>query len=629
MKKSKKQQKKTTPPPPTSHWLSKAQPHIVSATVITLAAILVYSNSLSVPFQFDDQISIQGNPAIRDISNLKAIFQFSPTRFFTYVTFAVNYYFHGLDVFGYHLVNLIIHICAAVLVMWFVHLLLMSPEMNRLMPAAPKQSLALCAALVFALHPVQTQAVTYIVQRLASLATVFYVATMCLYINGRLLQQSDATQKYAIWFFGAAATTAVIGMFTKETVFTVPFAILLYEYYFFRSTVVSHWKFLLPVCCFCLLIPLIIFSTGSIDFDKLRAMQEGPEGIIYISPLEYLFTQFRVLVTYLRLFMFPINQNLDYDYPLARTFFSIETVISIFALAALCAAGVWSFSKQRIISFGIFWFFLTLSIESSIIPIRDVIFEHRLYLPMAGLSVLLIVLLYECLRNINLRLFYAVVAVALVGSALLTYHRNSVWHDELTLWNDAVKKSPQKVRPYNNRGRAYGNMGEYDKAMDDFRRAIQINPRCAEAYYNLGLVYALKGDDENALKNYDQAIALYPNYAAAYNNRGLVLVNKKAYDRAIADYDQALRITPRSPDVYYNRGLAYFHKQNYDQAIADYSQALLLNPRYGNAYHNRAAAYYTKGDYQKALRDLQTMQQLGFAVDAPLLKTLRDKVRKQ
>lgn len=628
MKKTKKKLKKTTPQASLqpNRW-SQAKANLLFIAIIAVVTVLVYANSFTVPFQFDDQISILGNPAIKDISDLTAIFLFSPTRFFTYFTFACNNYLHGLNVFGYHLVNTIIHICASVLVMVFCRLTCSTPALRNTPLAASKESLAFCAALFFALHPVQTQAVTYIVQRLASLAAVCYLAALCLYIEGRLVQQKAAAQKYAICFFGAAALITVIGMFTKETVFTLPFAILLYEFFFFRSTFISNWKFLLLVCSFCLLIPLIIFSTGSIDFDKLRAMQEGPEGVIYISPLEYLLTQLRVLITYLRLFLLPLNQNLDYDYPLARTFFSPQTILSFLILAAFAATGIWAFTKHRIISFAIFWFFLTLSIESSIIPIRDVIFEHRLYLPMTGLSILLMILIYKLLAYRNPRLFYAIIFAILFFCALLTCHRNELWRDEVTLWNDAVKKSPQKVRPYNNRGRAYGNKGEYEKAMNDFRRAIEINPRCAEAYYNLGLVYALKRNDDRAIENYDKAIALYPNYAAAYNNRGLVLTNKKEFDRAIADYDQALHIAPHSSEVYYNRGLAFFYKQDYERAIADYSQALILNPRYGNAYHNRAVAYYMIKEYQKGLADIERMQQLGFQVDMKLLKTLRDKTK--
>jgi tetratricopeptide (TPR) repeat protein len=356
-------------------------------------------------------------------------------------------------------------------------------------------------------------------------------------------------------------------------------------------------------------------------------MQEGPEGVLYISPLEYSFTQFRVLITYLRLIILPVNQNLDYDYPVAHSFINLQTIASFLFLLGFLASGILAFKKHRIISFAIFWFFLTLSIESSFIPIRDVIFEHRLYLPMAGLSFAIVIVLYNLLWQNSARLFYSFMIIVIACFAMLTFVRNHVWSDEVTLWSDAIKKAPNKVRPYNNRGRAYGNRGEYDKAMADFRQAITINPRCAEAYYNLGLVYALKGDNDKALEQYNQALNLYPNYTAAYNNRGLVLVNKKEFDRAVKDYDKALSLSPRSSDVYYNRGLAYYHKQVFDKAIADYSQALLLNPRYGNAYHNRAIAYYMTKEYQKALDDLAKMQQFGFKVDVKLQKALRDKAK--
>jgi len=348
MKKSKKKQKQTAQKAPAPPYFAGAGSALLLTAVISFIAIVIYSNTFRVPFQFDDQISILGNPAVKDLGNLKAIFQFSPTRVFTYLTFACNFYFNKLNVFGYHLVNLIIHICTSLLVMLFAHLTFATPAVRDTPPAVHKKSIAFLAALLFVVHPVQTQAVTYVVQRLASLATLFYLLTLCLYIKGRLLQQAGAAQKYSICLFSAAAVTAIVGMFTKETVFTLPFAILLYEFCFFRSMFIYNWKFLVLVFTFCLLIPLIIFSTGSIDFDKLRAMQEGPEGIVYISPLEYFLTQLRVLITYLRLVILPINQNLDYDYPLYHSFFDPHVFLSFFFHAGAIVLALYLFLTQSL-----------------------------------------------------------------------------------------------------------------------------------------------------------------------------------------------------------------------------------------------------------------------------------------
>jgi tetratricopeptide (TPR) repeat protein len=568
-----------------------------------IITISIYANSFIVPFQFDDFTSLVSNPAIRDITDIKALWRFSPTRFITFITFAANYHFSQLSVFYYHLVNLGIHLCASLCVWWLALLTFSTPKMRHSGIAAQKQAIAAFSALLFAAHPLQTQAVTYIVQRLASLATVFYLLSLCLYIRGRLLQQAKAPLKVILACYGCLALSTITGMFTKETVFTLPLMFLCYEFFFLQTRNIFRSKYTYAVLLLLVIIPLTMILTGSINFTELRAVQEGPEGVVYISSYQYLLTQARVLITYLRLLFLPINQNLDHNYPIATTLLQPATIVSILFLLAVAAAGFLSFSRYRIASFVIVWFFITLAPESSFIPIKDVMFEHRLYLPMAGFSIFFPAAAYNLIYPRHDRLLALFLIMVIVSLSLLAYQRNSVWKDDFSLWNDAAQKSPGKVRPFNNRGLAYSSKGDYDKAIADFNSAIRINPKCAEAYYNLGLAHSLTKQYDQAIENYSQAIKIYPNYAAAFNNRGLAYNHKQSYGLAIADFSRALQVRPDFAEAFYNRGLTYCYKKEYDRAVAEFDQALRIKPAYTEAYYNRGLAGIYRKDFRAALAD--------------------------
>jgi tetratricopeptide (TPR) repeat protein len=571
--------------------------------VLFIITIIIYSNSFIVPFQFDDFTSLVSNPAIRDVTNIKALWQFSPTRFVTYWTFAVNYHFDQLNVFYYHFINLGIHLCASLLVWWLSLLTFSTPKMGNTVFAAQKQGIAFFSALLFCVHPIQTQAVTYIVQRLASLAAVFYLLSLCFYVKGRLLQQAGAPKKSVLVCYGCLALSSITGMFVKETVFTLPVIVLFFECFFLQTQNIFKSKYTYIALLLLFVIPLTMFFTGSINLTQLRAVQEGPEGVVYISSYQYLLTQTRVLITYLRLFVLPINQNIDHDYPIAVTLLQPDIITSLLVIVSIAVAGVWSFSRNRMLSFAIAWFFITLAPESSFIPIKDVMFEHRLYLPMAWFSIFLTASAYNLLYPRFDRLLKLLLIIIVISLSLLTWQRNSVWKDDFSLWNDAAQKSPNKVRPFNNRGLAYSNRGNYERAIADFLSAIKINPKCAEAYYNLGLAQSLTKQYDLAIDNYSQAIKIFPNYAAAFNNRGLAYNHKQSYDLAVADFSRALQIRSDFAEAFYNRGLTYCYKKEYDRAIPEFDQALIIKPAYTEAYFNRGLAKIYRKDFRNAVAD--------------------------
>ncbi|MBI5561339.1 MAG: hypothetical protein HY894_00565 [Deltaproteobacteria bacterium] len=422
--------------------------HVILMAVIAASVIAVYSNTFHSAFQFDDTPSIAQNPRIKDLGNLSGILK--SRRGVTELTFALNYAAGGLDTFGYHAVNAAIHVLASIAAYFLVAGALRLSGGT----AAWSRFVAAFSALLFAVHPVQTQAVTYISQRMESLSSLFYLLALLVFIKA--VEAKSVAARYGLYACVAAAYAA--GFYSKEIVFTLPAAILLFDIYFVSrgriKEALGRWP--LYAALFALFIffgvktvaPLSGFGDLSIEsaetsaparpraapggaaiaaashiagaVDNARPVAQRPGAfesagfnVADITPKEYLYTQFNVLVYYLVLLAVPVNQNLDYDFPVARSLFGAPRVnegaalnmpmmppaVSLAMLLAAGGAGVWLFVRSRrrpgprglAVSFFIFWFFIILSPTSSFIPIVDVIFEHRVYLASLGFFVILVI----------------------------------------------------------------------------------------------------------------------------------------------------------------------------------------------------------------------------------------------
>jgi len=585
---------------------------LVDFSLIWLFGILVYSCTLYSSFHLDDFHSIVNNPAIRNISDLGAIWSFWPCRFITYLSLALNYHFSHLNVLGYHFFNLGIHIICGILVYWLTTLIFNTPAMRGDRIAQAARMIALFTALIFVTHPLQTQAVTYIIQRAASLAALFYLLTVCFYIKFRLVQEENTGPAAARWLYCGSLFSMILAMFTKENTISLPLMILCCEISFFKKEKNLNWRKVIPFILALFIIPLTMFLTKSVDFVNMKMTLGHAPGI---SPQQYLFTEFRVIITYLRLIILPLNQNLDYDYPIAASLFSAPVIFSLAGIILILAGAAKMFSRYRLISCGIFWFFLAILPESSVIPIQDVIFEHRLYLGLAGFSLALVSCVYYLFEKQSQKMMTAVLVVLVFVYAILGCKRNLIWQDELTLWNDVARKSPHKARVYNNRGNAYDGKGLVKQAIIDYTQAIALKPDFAEAYNNRGDSYCKLGDLNQAVSDFNKAIALKPDFAEAYNNRGVVYKNQGNLLLALADYSKAIEINPYLIEAYNNRGYAYYKQGNLSRALSDYNKAIEINPDRAEPFQNRAAVFYAYGEYGKAWKDVYQVERLGYAVN--------------
>lgn len=490
---------------------------LVHYILIVLLAVCIYSNTLSNGFVFDDLPYIVENPAIKDFSyftdpsRIEKIGQYDIREFFQtrvvgFFTFALNYKIHGLDPRGYHLFNVVVHAANSLLVYFLI--VLLSNGKHRMA--------ALSIALLFAAHPIQTQAVAYISQRLASLCAMFYLLAVLLYVKSRL---AEGRWKYAFYVLSVMST--VLAMKTKEIAFTIPLAMAMIEMMFLKGRLKERALSLTPLGLTMLIIPLTLISRMSGEAFTMAAKGKITSG-------DYLITEFRVIVTYMRLMILPINQNNDYDYPVYKTMAEPAILLSMLLIFAVIGFAVWLFIRSkrednpdyRFISFGIFWFFLTLSVESSFIPIVDVIFEHRLYLPSAGFIAAVVFGARIGLSKIKHGQTVAAAAMVLIVIVFgfMAYSRNKVWQSELSLWSDAVMKSPNKARPHYNLGWALKMEKRIDEAEREFGRSLDINPNHSESLNNLANITLMKGDIVSAKQYYIRAIESdKDNIEAIYN----------------------------------------------------------------------------------------------------------------
>ncbi|HEX9242423.1 MAG TPA: tetratricopeptide repeat protein [Anaeromyxobacter sp.] len=605
---------------------------VVALLVIVVATVLVYSNTFDASFHFDDASSIVNNEGVHDLSGPSP----SSPRYLGELSFALDYRLHGLDVFGYHLANLLIHVCNGLFVFSLATLTLRTPVLSRADAGSLlRRHLPLAAALLFSLHPVQTQAVTYIVQRFASLATLFFVGSLVLYVKGRLALEEDGPPRVrAALFFGLSFLAAAAAMKTKEISFTLPFVAAGYELLFFRR---PRWRWLLvaPLAAAALLVPLAVApEAGSIPEALGQATRLASEtGEVPTSV--YLLTQSRVVVTYLRLLVLPVGQNLDYDFPLSRSPAEPGVLLALAILLAVAASAVALLVRARrsnraagvLVFFGLGWFFVTLSVESSVIPLRDVIFEHRMYLPSAGAAIALGTLVLWAVERMHLRTSLEVqCAAALLLTAgplgLATYARNFVWRDEVTLWSDVVARSPSKARPHLNLGMAYWRSGRLEDAIHEYRETIRLGPEVPEAHYDLGLVHEAKGQLDDAIAEYREAILLDPAYARPHNNLGVLHQAKGQLDDAVRELREVIRLDPGSADPHTNLGVCYLLMGRVDEAIREQLEAVRLAPELAAAHNNLGSAYERAGRLDEATREYREALRL-----APSFATARRNLR--
>jgi hypothetical protein len=433
----------------------------------------LYAHTLDAPFQWDGKEFILKNPFITDPTLIlepsrAAGHEWYGTvlrRYVTYFSFWVNYRLHGTDPAGYHVFNITVHFMNSLLVCWLVVLLFRTPGLNESPLAARGGTVALASALLFAAHPVQTEAVTYIFQRHASLVGLFWLLSVCSYLRWR-------TGGRWSWY-ALALVSALLAMKTKENAFMLPLVIALAEVMFFSGGWRRRLLLFLPLLLVMMIIPFSLMGVDSQAQGMLSMLGEQAglgRSVLKGEGTVYLMTQPRVLVTYLRLLIFPVNQNVDYDYPAADL---TDLVFGILFHVMLMLFAAWLFMRAlrggraelMLVGFGAAWFYFSLFVESGMIPIPMGICEYRMYVPSVGFMIGCVTILAFLLAD-RRRPFWVLVVLVVALFGIFSIQRNQIWRDEISLWNDAISKSPEKARPHYNMASAYTERGQRLNAVE-------------------------------------------------------------------------------------------------------------------------------------------------------------------
>ena len=525
--------------------------HIWVMAVLAVTVLAVYANTLNGQFVFDDS-RIYNNPSLRvtalDWASLQqVVLKSAPaTRPVANLSFALNYYLHGYAVPGYHLVNVLIHLLTGVFLYWLlVDTMPLLPDRQSAWAAypggrGPYEWLAFFAAWLWSLHPVQTQAVAYVVQRMSSLAAMFFILSLWLYVRGRL--RNDRGRSMV--FFAGSLLAGLLAIGCKESSATLPFFILLYEWYFLQDARPEWLRRNLPAVAMAAGIVLLL-GLCYLGGDPLARILEGYGGRDF-SLAQRLLTEARVVFFYLGLLLFPApgRLNLDHDFPLSTSL--VQPVTTLFAVAALVGM-VWlacrTAKNHRLFSFAIIWFLGNLIIESSVVAL-ELVFEHRLYLPSMLLFVVVVAEVGRRLPPRRLQLGVVAGVGLAVALGFWTFERNKVWHDRISLWSDCAAKSPGLARPRNNLGVALKKEGRLQEAGEQFQAVIALDPTFVEAYNNLGNIMVDVGRGNEALALYGKALALAPGNPVIHNNIGRLMIERRNYGRAMMHFAEALRLQP-------------------------------------------------------------------------------------
>lgn len=576
----------------------------LGALVIIIAGTLAYSNSFSGVMLFDDENSIVENFNIRYLSPIwESIVppegQDLPLRPIVYLSLALNYHFGRLNPWGYHLVNLVIHLSVGLTLFGIVRRTLRG---ERLGPRYGYLStgLAMAVATLWTVHPLTTQSVTYIIQRTEALMGLFYLLTLYCFIRAA----SPGGSK--LWSL-ASIVVCMFGMATKEVTATAPLMVWLYDAIFLsspRDALKQRKKYYIALGLTWLV--LVGIMAARYPLPSAGFSEHLP------SAWEYARSQFGVILHYLRLAWAPTSLCLDYNWPVAQTAREILGPMAIVGILVLATAwGIW---KRHPLGFLGAWFFIILAPTSSFVPIADLAFEHRMYLPLAAICTLIVVLFGDVLVRTGSRMIHSTKAASVIALTIfvavtallgrLTYQRNEDYASALRMWIDVTQKRPLNARAHNNLGKAMHMQGSVSSAIAEYEEALRLNDQMAEARSNLGAAYVQLNRINLAYENCHQAVEMRPEWAEAHFNLGIVLSRLGHVPEAIASYEKAISLRPQYPEAYFNLGNIYRRKNRLDEAIDAYQAALVDNPDYLEPLLNIVGVYRMKGDEGEAKKYL-------------------------
>jgi len=567
---------------------------VAALLVFVSGALALYAVALKGMFIFDDYEVIVHNEFVRHVWPLTYLWEYDPSRFLPNVTFALNFHWSGLEPLAYRMVNVILHGVNAWLVLCLLSALDLFPRRE-----GWRWSGAFCAALIFMAHPLQTQSVSYIVQRSTLMAAAMFLLAVLAFVK---FSRAQSRSPRLAWY-GASLLAALAGAFCKPNIIALPFVLFFVQRCVLdRDSGSKRWAqsvFILP---FLAVVGLTVWN--------LWILKAGGVGITAVagitrqttefSRMQYFSTQVNVIMQYVFMLVLPFWQNLDYDVPLNDHLLTFPSWISVIALIAMVVFAVRWRRRHRVVSFGIVWFLLTLMPESSVFPLSDVIVEHRLYLPLIGFALVLAAGL-ESLPSQKLKTAFVVILVA--GLSGLTVSRNMLWAQPQLLLEDTVRKSPLKLRPMYNLESVYRAQERYEEAWEVLEKAMALGPDFPPTHYKMGVLLLQMGQAGKAYQHFDLGVRaehpLIASESAWY--AGILASAAGRPDEAEAFFLLSIEKDPRQEKALIDLGNLYNLQKKYAQAKERYARAIHTAPLNPNGYNGLASVLVMEGDVASAL----------------------------
>ncbi|MBN1870252.1 MAG: tetratricopeptide repeat protein [Candidatus Omnitrophica bacterium] len=609
---------------------------VLALVLIIFAGVCVYANSLGGQFVWDDETLVKDNPYIKSWNYLPKIFTsrlgsvvkeegafYRPMQIFTYL---IDYSIGRLNVLGYHIVSMAWHILAALSVFGLIQILFRDGK------------LSLLTALLFVVHPVHTEAVSYVAGRADSLAAFFMFFSFILYLTHR--------EKGGALVLTGMAASFILALLSKELSLVLPILVLFYHYVFKKPIDKKAFMILIGILVGFSLWRLLVIGSSSVAEGEAPTFFQRLPGV-FIS-----------LASYFRLLLLPYDLHMEYG-GLLFPYTQPQMYVGVVLLALIFFYVLGRKNRDPFLFFAAGWFFIALLPSSNLLfPINAYMAEHWLYLPSVGFFLVLarfLLSLYAQPKSkslavsmiVGLLVFYSVLTIRqnrywsngidfykrvlhyAPGSSRLYNNLAKAYHDAgkneelIELLRSAIQLQPDNALAHNNLGNAYKEAGNFDAAARSYLEAIRIDPTHAGPYYNLSSLYSeMEGKEDEVIALLHKAIELSPHFSKAYNKLGLVYLEKGELDKTIELLTRSMNLNPDDPEVYHNFGYVYIQAGDNKKAKAMYKKALEVNPSYAQVYHDLSIIYYNEGDYRLAVEYCDRAVALGYT-DPILIERLK------
>lgn len=559
-----------------------------AATIFLISAgAIVYFNSLCNPFIWDDVGLIVKNPVIKSPSNFTSLFEhglfehavsdvnvYRPIQALSYT---IDYSVYGLNPIGYHFGNIILHTLNAI----FLFFIFKRHTLDVKVP--------LIATLLFIIHPIHTQAVTYISGRADLLMSFFILASFWLYIKSRANINDIAFLTSLLLF--------VLALLSKEAAIIFPCVLFIYHILFLKGTSKR------------LLILFLVVALCYI-FLRLTALSFGGPNLFQCSVnlSKRMLTFTKVFWVYIGILILPFNLHMERTISVSKSISELTTSGSIIGLLII-AATIIALRKNKFLLFSILWSFIFLIPVSGIVPLNAILAEHWLYLPSFGFFIVLAYLLNKLFKRKKILALILLVGLVLFYS-FLTIKRNSEWSNPEEFYKQILAYNPNSFRALNNLAVLYFDTEQFEKAIDGFKKVLEIKPDDFHAFHNLGMAYAQIGQKDLAKEYYGKAIKVNPKDTSTYYNLANLYREEGDLNQAIYFYKKSIDVNPNYYFAYNNLANIYSEQRDYQKAIEFYKKAIKINPDYTIARYNLGAVYFKKSDLKAAYEEWKKVLEL-------------------